>query len=131
MLGIPNFVIAVNKMDLVGYDQEVFQIVFARIRAVPGTHRHEELLLPSVDALKGDNVVDRGSHMPWFDGPPLLEYLETVDPADNMIQAPFRMAVQRVVRPDQNFRGYAGRSRPGPFGRRRSCRRTRRAGAQK
>jgi len=46
--------------------------------------------------------------MPWFDGPCLLEYLETVDPADRMINAPFRMAVQRVVRPDQNFRGYAG-----------------------
>ena len=108
LLGIPNFVIAVNKMDLVGYDQEVFnrireeyQAFLQRIGAPPS------YFIP-LSALKGDNVVDRGSHMPWFDGPCLLEYLETVDPADRMIDAPFRMAVQRVVRPDQNFRGYAG-----------------------
>src|ERR1051326_7586251 len=108
LLGIPNFVIAVNKMDLVGYDQEVFnrireeyQAFLQRIGAPPS------YFIP-LSALQGDNVVDRGSHMPWFDGPCLLEYLETVDPADRMIDAPFRMAVQRVVRPDQNFRGYAG-----------------------
>ena len=108
MLGIPNFVIAVNKMDLTGYDQEVFRRIqeefepfLKRIGAPPS------YFVP-LSALKGDNVVAPGSHMPWFQGPCLLEYLETVETADRTTQAPFRMAVQRVVRPDQTFRGYAG-----------------------
>jgi len=108
MLGIPNFVIAVNKMDLVGYDQEVFNRLRAEFEPFLERIGTKNYYFLPLSALKGDNVVDCGSHMPWFDGPPLLEYLETVDPADNMVQAPFRMAVQRVVRPDQNFRGYAG-----------------------
>ena len=134
MLGIPNFVIAVNKMDLTGYDQEVFNRIreefepfLKRIGAPPS------YFVP-LSALKGDNVVAKGTHMPWFDGPCLLEYLETVETADRTTKAPFRMAVQRVVRPDQNFRGYAGQIgsgtiRPGdevlaqPSGRRSKVRR--------
>src|SRR5207245_1169494 len=108
LLGIPQFVIAVNKMDLVGYDEDVF----TRIRAefAPFLIRlgaPDPYFLP-VSALHGDNVVDRSANMPWFDGVSLLEYLETVDAADPVIDAPFRMAVQRVVRPDHTFRGYAG-----------------------
>ena len=108
MLGIPNFVIAVNKMDLVGYDQEVFNRIRAEFEPFLERIGTKNYYFLPLSALKGDNVVDRGSHMPWFEGPCLLEYLETVEPADKMIQAPFRMAVQRVVRPDQTFRGYAG-----------------------
>ena len=86
MLGIPNFVIAVNKMDLVGYDQEVFNRIRAEFEPFLERIGTKNYYFLPLSALKGDNVVDRGSHMPWFDGPRLLEYLETVEPADNMIR---------------------------------------------
>jgi sulfate adenylyltransferase large subunit len=108
LLGIPHFVIAVNKMDLVGYDQDVFRAIRAEFE--PFLHRvgaKDPYFLP-LSALKGDNVVDPSTHMPWFNGPCLLEHLETVETQAHSIDLPFRMAVQRVVRPDQNFRGYAG-----------------------
>lgn len=122
LLGIPHFVIAVNKMDLVEYREEVFH----RIRAefAPFLTRlgvNDAYFLP-LSALKGDNVVDRAEKttMPWFSGPSLLEQLESVDTTPVTVDAPFRMAVQRVVRPDQTFRGYAGQIasgvvRPGDF----------------
>ena len=61
-----------------------------------------------LSALKGDNVVDPSNNMPWFNGHSLLDHLETVETSPAPSHAPFRMAVQRVVRPDPNFRGYAG-----------------------
>ena len=108
LLGIPHFIIAVNKMDLVAYDEAVFH----RLRAefAPFLTRlgvNNAYFLP-ISALKGDNVVDRSTRMPWFDGHSLLHHLETVDTTPSSLEAPFRMAVQRVVRPDMNFRGYAG-----------------------
>jgi sulfate adenylyltransferase large subunit len=108
LLGIPHFVIAVNKMDLVDYDEQVFH----RIRAefAPFLTRlgvNDAYFIP-LSALKGDNVVERGRNMPWFDGHSLLHHLETVDTSPITVHAPFRMAVQRVVRPDMMFRGYAG-----------------------
>ena len=112
LLGIPHFVIAVNKMDLVNYDQEVFRQIRAEFE--PFLHRvgaKDPYFLP-LSALKGDNVVDPSTHMPWFNGPCLLEHLENVETlahaALSPAAQPFRMAVQRVVRPDQTFRGYAG-----------------------
>jgi sulfate adenylyltransferase large subunit len=108
LLGIAHFVIAVNKMDLVGFEEAIF----SRIRAefAPFLVRlgaPDPYFLP-LSALKGDNVVERSANMPWFDGHSLLEHLETVDAADPEMDAAFRMAVQRVVRPDHTFRGYAG-----------------------
>jgi sulfate adenylyltransferase large subunit len=108
LLGIPHFVIAVNKMDLIGYDEEVFRAIRAEFE--PFLHHvgaREPYFLP-LSALKGDNVVDRSKKMPWYTGSSLLEHLESVDTVNRAIEAPFRMAVQRVVRPDQTFRGYAG-----------------------
>ena len=109
LLGIPHFIIAVNKMDLVNYDEEVFHRIrgefapFLTRLGVRGAY-----FLP-ISALKGDNVVDAGTkNMPWFDGHTLLNHLENVDTTPVTVDAPFRMAVQRVVRPNQNFRGYAG-----------------------
>ena len=110
LLGIRNVVLAVNKMDLVGYDQAVFE----RIVAEYGTFAEQAGIAAftaiPVSGLAGDNITDRSARMPWFDGPALIEHLETVpaaerEPADE----PFRMAVQWVNRPNQNFRGYAGR----------------------
>ncbi|HEY6344506.1 MAG TPA: sulfate adenylyltransferase subunit CysN [Bryobacteraceae bacterium] len=108
LLGIPHFVIAVNKMDLVDYREEVFRGIRAEFE--PFLHRigsQDPYFLP-LSALKGDNVVEAGRHMRWFRGPSLLEYLESVETHNHSIEAPFRMAVQRVVRPHQDFRGYAG-----------------------
>ena len=108
LLGIPHFVIAVNKMDLVGYSEDVFRQI--RSEFEPFLHRvgaKDPYFLP-LSALKGDNVVDPSRHMGWFRGPSLLEHLETVETQNRAIEAPFRMAVQRVVRPHQDFRGYAG-----------------------
>ncbi len=134
LLGIPYFVIAVNKMDLVGYDQEVFNRIRAEFEPFLERIGAKNYYFLPLSALKGDNVVEPGTHMPWFQGPCLLEYLETVETANQSIHAPFRMAVQRVVRPDQTFRGYAGQIgsgtiRPGdevlalPSGRRTKVRR--------
>jgi sulfate adenylyltransferase large subunit len=134
LLGIPHFVIAVNKMDLIGYDERVFDAIRAEFDPfLQQIGARDPYFLP-LSALKGDNVVERGKSMPWFTGPSLLEHLERVETTTLSIEAPFRMAVQRVVRPDQNFRGYAGQIasgiiRPGdevlasPSGRRTKVRR--------
>ncbi|HLH42602.1 MAG TPA: sulfate adenylyltransferase subunit CysN [Bryobacteraceae bacterium] len=108
LLGIPHFVIAVNKMDLAGYREEVFRQI--RSEFEPFLHRvgaKDPYFLP-ISALKGDNVVEPSRNMGWFRGPSLLEHLETVETQNRAVEAPFRMAVQRVVRPNQDFRGYAG-----------------------
>ena len=109
LLGIPHYVVAVNKMDLVGYDREVFDRIreqfstFLESVGVRGAY-----FLP-LSALAGDNVVQRSSNLPWFRGPSLLEHLESVVIDAHEADTGFRMAVQRVVRPDDGFRGYAGR----------------------
>ncbi len=110
LLGIRNVVLAVNKMDLVGYDQAVFDAIVADYAAFAKTAGIESFTAIPVSGLQGDNITARSTEMHWYGGPALLEHLETVptasrEPADE----PFRMAVQWVSRPDQNFRGFAGR----------------------
>ena len=110
LLGIRNVVLAVNKMDLVGYDQAVFDAIVADYAAFAKTAGIESFTAIPVSGLQGDNITARSTEMHWYGGPALLEHLETVptatrEPADE----PFRMAVQWVSRPNQNFRGYAGR----------------------
>ena len=108
LLGIPSFAIAVNKMDLVGYDERVFRGIEAEFRAfLDRLHAPEAYVVP-ISALVGDNVVSRSQEMPWFEGPSLLEFLETVPLYHHTRTAALRFPVQRVIRPDQNFRGYAG-----------------------
>jgi sulfate adenylyltransferase large subunit len=105
LLGITNFVVAVNKMDLVGFDRDTFaRIVQEFDRALSGAAVHA---IP-ISALHGDNVTTRSDRTPYFDGPPLLEYLETVQVRRTFTDRPFRLPIQLVVRPDQAFRGYAG-----------------------
>jgi sulfate adenylyltransferase large subunit len=105
LLGIKDFVLAINKMDLVDYDREVFEKIYddfseflagAAVHAIP------------MSALHGDNVIARSDRTPYFAGPPLLEYLETVQVRRNLPGVPFRFPIQMVVRPDDVFRGYAG-----------------------
>ncbi|MGP8243190.1 MAG: sulfate adenylyltransferase subunit CysN, partial [Bryobacteraceae bacterium] len=108
LLGIPRFVVAINKMDLAGYDRAVFDRIrdeFAGFLAKLGVTG--AYFLP-ISARDGDNVVAAGGNMPWFEGPSLLEYLETVDTGRFHSATGFRMPVQLVSRPDRSFRGYAG-----------------------
>ena len=110
LLRIPHVVAAVNKMDLVGYSEELFQNIreeFGKLTAKLGLPSVE--IIP-VSALAGDNVVEPSTAMPWYTGPTLLEYLETV-PLELVTakHGPLRFPVQLVVRPDATFRGFAGR----------------------
>jgi sulfate adenylyltransferase subunit 1 len=112
LLGIPNFVIAVNKMDAVGYDQAVFRAIETEFREFLGRLVVQASAAPvyflPISALEGDNVVRPSRHMPWFAGPCLLEFLETVPVHHRARITAFRFPVQRVIRPNQDFRGYAG-----------------------
>ncbi len=108
LLGIESYVVAINKMDLAGYSVEVFDKIRSEFTAFLETVGIRDAYFLPMSALAGDNVVTRSSHMPWFEGPSLLEYLETVDIGSRQSKTGFRMPVQRVIRPDQNFRGYAG-----------------------
>jgi sulfate adenylyltransferase subunit 1 len=108
LVGIPHFVIAVNKMDLVGYDQAVFEQIRSDFGQFLAKLEAPHITFIPISALNGDNVVDRGTNMPWYHGQSLLEHLETVQVDDPAARAAFRFAVQRVVRPDHTFRGYAG-----------------------
>jgi sulfate adenylyltransferase large subunit len=107
LLGIRHFVIAVNKMDLVNFEQGVFHDVFAQFKPFLDSLSVIEPYFLPMSALLGDNVVERSSRMPWFAGAPLLEHLESIE-IETLVDAPFRMPVQRAVRPGEAFRGYAG-----------------------
>ena len=108
LLGIERLVVAVNKMDLVDYSEAIFnQIEIDFLRVLESFPRIQAYFIP-VSALAGDNIVTRSAKMPWFSGQSLLEHLETVEIGTRTQDAPFRFPVQRVVRPDLDFRGYAG-----------------------
>ena len=105
LLGIRDFVLAINKMDLVDFDRDVYEGIrddFEEILA--GARAHT---IP-LSALHGDNVITGSDRTPWFDGPSLLQYLETVEVTRDLTSLPFRFPVQLVLRPDHEFRGYAG-----------------------
>jgi sulfate adenylyltransferase large subunit len=108
LLGTPHVVVAVNKMDLMDWRQGVFEKIeeeFTRFAAqLPACDLH---FIP-ISALLGDNVVKKSPHMPWFRGESLLDHLETVHIASDRNLMEMRFPVQYVIRPDQNFRGYAG-----------------------
>ena len=105
LLGIQNFALAVNKMDLVDFDRDVFESIASDFSVLLAGR---SLYPIPVSALHGDNVITRSDRTPWFDGPSLLEYLETVEVARNAANGPLRFPVQLVSRPHQDFRGYAG-----------------------
>jgi len=105
LLGITTFALAINKMDLVDFDRAVFDAICDDFEEIlPGA-----ALQPiPLSALHGDNVTARSERTPWFDGPSLLEYLETVQVDRDVTRKPFRFPVQLVLRPSHDFRGYAG-----------------------
>jgi sulfate adenylyltransferase large subunit len=109
LLGIPHLVAAINKMDLVDYEESVF----ARLRAdflslAEGLGAAFVECIP-ISALEGDNIVQRSAHTPWYSGPTLLEHLETVSTQPALESDALRFPVQSVIRPHATFRGFAGR----------------------
>ncbi|MCC6393770.1 MAG: sulfate adenylyltransferase subunit CysN [Bryobacterales bacterium] len=108
LLGIPRIVLAVNKMDLADYSREVFEKIRTDFFAFTRDFGFEEILPIPISALEGENVARRGTRMPWYGGPALLEYLEAVPVSADTHSRPLRFPVQYVIRPDQHFRGYAG-----------------------
>jgi sulfate adenylyltransferase large subunit len=108
LLGIPIVLAAVNKMDLVGFSQEVFDDHHRQLRALAKRLQIPELIAVPVSALEGDNIVHRSARIPWYGGPSLLELLETLPLAIERSQSSLRFPVQRVLRPHQDFRGFAG-----------------------
>jgi bifunctional enzyme CysN/CysC len=108
LLGIKHVVVAVNKLDLVDYSQEVFESIEADYRDFA-----DQLAIPDVtcipmSALKGDNLLHRSERTPWYHGPALIPFLETVEVDDEVAAGPFRLPVQWVNRPNLDFRGFAG-----------------------
>ena len=108
LLGVPRVVVAVNKMDLVDFDRSVYRRIKDEYSDFAARLGFSDLTFIPVSALCGDNVVHRSRNMPWFDGEPLLAYLENVYVGGDRNLIDFRFPVQRVVRPDQDFRGYSG-----------------------
>ncbi|HEV3358167.1 MAG TPA: sulfate adenylyltransferase subunit CysN [Pseudonocardiaceae bacterium] len=108
LLGIDHVVLAVNKLDLLGYSAEVFAAIEAEYRAFAAGIGLRHVTCVPVSALRGDNITRRSPNTPWYDGPSLIEHLEAVEVADEAHNRPFRLPVQWVNRPNPDFRGFAG-----------------------
>ncbi len=109
LLGIRRIVLAVNKMDLVGYSREAFEAIVSEYLLFGARLGLTDVTAIPLVAVDGENIVTPGPSMPWYQGPTLLQHLERVPPADDLVARPLRMAVQWVNRPDSEFRGLAGR----------------------
>ena len=108
LLGIPYVVVAVNKMDLVGWSQQRFDEIVREYQEFAKELGIRHLLFVPLSALLGDNVVDRSGNMPWYHGPTLLDTLETADVGEDENLDALRFPVQLVIRPNLDFRGFAG-----------------------
>jgi len=108
LLGIEHVVLAVNKMDLVNYDAVHFEQIVSEYEALRAHLAFKSVTPIPMSALKGDNVIERSSRMPWHQGPTLLGFLETVDIRARLTQHGFRLPVQWVNRPNADFRGFSG-----------------------
>jgi len=108
LLGIGHYVVAVNKMDLVGYSEKVFENIVETYREYTDKLPIDTVTFIPVSALKGDNVVEESNNMPWYKGSPLLDYLETVTIVGTRNLIDFRFPVQHAIWSGDGFRGYAG-----------------------
>lgn len=108
LLHIPHILVAVNKMDLVDYSEEVFQQIVAEYSDFASKLSIADLTFIPISALNGDNVVNKSENTPWYDGPTLLHHLEHVNIGASRNLIDFRFPVQSVIRPHQDFRGFAG-----------------------
>jgi bifunctional enzyme CysN/CysC len=113
LLGIPHLLVAVNKMDLKEYSEEVYDDIVATFKSFAEKLNIQDITFIPISALNGDNVVDESKNMPWFKGTTVLQHLENVYIASDQNLVDFRFPVQYVIRPDLNFRGFAGRVESG------------------
>jgi bifunctional enzyme CysN/CysC len=108
LIGIRKVVLAINKMDLVGFSQETFDTIVEEYAEFAKQVGLEEFVAIPVSGLRGDNITSPSSNTPWYHGPTLMGYLETVEIEDHAKHRPLRMPVQWVNRPNLDFRGFAG-----------------------
>lgn len=108
LLEIPHILVAVNKMDLVDFSEEVYRRIVAEYSEFATKLSIQDLTFIPISALQGDNVVNKSAHMDWYDGPTLLHHLENVNVGASRNLVDFRFPVQMVTRPNQDFRGFAG-----------------------
>lgn len=109
LIGIRRVVVAINKLDMVGYSQEVFEQIDADYRAFASRLGIEHIQSIPLSALRGDNITEPSPNTPWYQGPSLMQFLETVELEQAREDAPLRMPVQWVNRPNLDFRGFSGR----------------------
>jgi sulfate adenylyltransferase large subunit len=115
LLGIQHFAVAINKMDLVGFDETVYTSIQTEFTNFLHRIGAPEALFIPISARDGDNVVTKSAKTPWYKGPALLEHLEEVDVDEYRERLPARFPVQYVLRPNLDFRGYAGQIASGTF----------------
>ncbi|OAR22834.1 sulfate adenylyltransferase [Streptomyces sp. ERV7] len=119
LLRVPHVVLAVNKMDLVGYEEKVFAAIAEEFTTYAGELGVPEITAIPISALAGDNVVEPSAHMDWYGGPTVLEHLETVPVSHDLTGCHARLPVQYVIRPQTaehpDYRGYAGQIAAGTF----------------
>ncbi len=108
LLGIRHIVVAVNKIDLVDYSQDIFEKIRDDFAKFARDFGFKQIVAIPLSARFGDNVIARSERTPWYNGPALLDHLETVEVEDEQLAKPFRMAVQWVNRPNLDFRGFSG-----------------------
>lgn len=119
LLELKHVVVCINKMDMVGYSQDIFNKIHEDYLAIALKLNLKEVTYIPVSALKGDNIVNRSQNMSWYDGKSLLDHLETIEVNEDVKSAQARMPVQWVIRPQtdelHDYRGYAGRVLSGSF----------------
>ena len=113
LMGIKHFVFAVNKMDLIAFDEERFNDILAEIKVLMSEFEYDSLAVIPVSATDGDNITERSERTLWYDGRSLLEYLEDIDVSSDDAEAGFTMPIQRVCRPNSSFRGFQGQIETG------------------
>ncbi len=113
LMGVKHFVLAVNKIDLVGYNKEVYDDIKKEFKELCANFDIETIQVIPVSAKQGDNIVDKSQNMTWYNGLPLLPYLESVKLNETELNKNFTMPVQRVCRPNANFRGFQGQVQTG------------------
>ena len=113
LMGIKHFVFAVNKMDLIDFEQEKFQKIQKDIKVLLAEFEYSTAQMIPVSATEGDNITKCSVHMPWYTGKTLLDYLETINVKENPAETGFTMPVQRVCRPNHTFRGFQGQIESG------------------
>lgn len=113
LLGIKNIIVCINKMDLVGYSEQVFNDIVSAYKSFASKLKVKEIIFIPISAINGDNIVSGSAHMPWYKGKYLLDYLENVEVFTDAKQESPRFAVQWIIRPQtkelHDYRGYAGR----------------------